>query len=263
MTNAHKHAPGAAITIELRYEPDSLVVEVANDPPPEATDTGRSVVSGGQGLPGLGERTRLIGGTVHARPTAAGGFRLAGVLPYTSPEGGIPSPSPGDATATFVDPTCDLRGQIPAGFLGEGDPVIDGMALPKELARAMSTRRRGRGIAIGCGVVAVIGVLLVITPVIGGFFLMDEFDKATIEPHQYDELRVGQSETEVRKQLPEGDSVLTDGLDKGAPPVPEGAKCLSLNSSESGSRLDMSPVFRFCFRDGELIEKKSFEVEDA
>jgi hypothetical protein len=24
----------------------------------------------------------------------------------------------------------------------------------------------------------------------------------------------------------------------------------------------MSPVFRFCFRDGELIEKKSFEVED-
>ncbi|MZE79054.1 two-component sensor histidine kinase, partial [Streptomyces sp. SID5475] len=32
LTNAHKHAPGAPITVQLRYEPDSLVVEVANGP---------------------------------------------------------------------------------------------------------------------------------------------------------------------------------------------------------------------------------------
>ena len=32
LTNAHKHAPGASIAIGLRYEPDSLVVEVANGP---------------------------------------------------------------------------------------------------------------------------------------------------------------------------------------------------------------------------------------
>ncbi|WP_189302942.1 sensor histidine kinase [Streptomyces albospinus] len=262
LTNAHKHAPGAPITIELRYEPDSLVVEVANGPAPETAGTGRSVVSGGQGLTGLGERTRLMGGMVHAGPTADGGFRLAGVLPYTSPEGGVPSPVPGDAATTFVDPTGDFRQQTRAGSLGEGDPVMDGIGLPKELAKAMSRSKTSSGIAIGCGVAALIALLLVIAAVVGGILLLGEADKAMIEPKRYDAVKVGQSEAEVRKQLPQGDSFLTDDLDKGAPPVPEGAKCLSLNSTESGSSWRKDPVFRFCFKEGTLIEKKSFEVRN-
>ncbi|MEV0373852.1 histidine kinase [Streptomyces sp. NPDC050636] len=260
LTNAHKHAPGASITIELRYEPDSLVVEVANGPVPETADTGRSVVSGGQGLTGLGERTRLIGGMVHAGPTADGGFRLAGVLPYTSPEGGAPSPSLGDATTTFVDPTGDFRQQTSAGYLGEGDPVIDWNGLPKELAKAMSTNKRSSGVAVGCGVAALVALLLVIAAAVGGIFLVGESEKAMIEPKQYNAVKVGQSEAEVRDKLPHGESFLTEGLDKGAPPEPKGAKCLSLNSTESGSSWDKDPVFRFCFKDGKLIEKKSFEV---
>lgn len=76
LTNAHKHAPGASISIGLRYEPDSLVVEVANGPVAEPMPSG--VASGGQGLTGLAERARLVGGMVHAGPTADGGFRLAG-----------------------------------------------------------------------------------------------------------------------------------------------------------------------------------------
>ncbi|GFE18717.1 hypothetical protein Sgleb_67640 [Streptomyces glebosus] len=151
LTNAHKHAPGAPITIELRYEPDPLVVEVANGPVPETTDDGLSVVSGGQGLTGLRERARLVGGMVHVGSTADGGFRLAGVLPYTAPERGATSSPPGDGTATFVDPTGDFRQQIAAGPPGEADPVIDWNGSPKELAKAMSTQKRSSGIAIGCG----------------------------------------------------------------------------------------------------------------
>ncbi|WP_405844982.1 histidine kinase [Streptomyces platensis] len=261
LTNAHKHAPGAPITIELRYEPDSLVVEVANGPVPEPTDDGRSVVSGGQGLTGLRERARLVGGMVHVGSTADGGFRLAGVLPYTAPERGATSSSPGDGTATFVDPTGDFRQQIAASPPGEADPVIDWNGSPKELAKAMSTQKRSSGIAIGCGVAALLALLLVAGLLVGGAFLMTEVDKAMIEPKEYKAVKVGQSETTVRKQLPEGSSVLTEGLDKGAPPVPEGAKCLSLNSSELGSSWEKEPVFRFCFKDGKLIEKKSFEVK--
>ncbi|MCX5446553.1 histidine kinase [Streptomyces libani] len=208
LTNAHKHAPGASITIELRYEPDSLVVEVANGPAPGTADDGRSVVSGGQGLTGLGERARLVGGMVHVGPTADGGFRLAGVL-----------------------------------------------------TKAMSTDKRSSGIAIGCGVAALIALLVVIGVVVGGVFLMKEMDTVMIEPKEYAAVKVGQSEAEVRKRLPDGSSFLAEGLDKGAPPVPEGAKCLSLNSSEFGSSWEKDPVFRFCFKDGKLIEKKSFEVK--
>ncbi|MFC5169949.1 sensor histidine kinase [Streptomyces mutomycini] len=258
MTNAHKHAPGAAITIGLRYEPDSLVVEVANGPAEEPVSG--SVASGGQGLTGLEERARLVGGMVHAGPTADGGFRLAGVLPYTSPGDGFPSPPPGDVMATFVAPTNDFRAQRAKGSAGESDPVTDWNGFPKELARTMSRTKRGNGIAIGCGVAALVVVLLVIATIVGGIFLMREADSAMIEPKQYEAVTVGQSESEVREQLPSGDSFLNSEMGKGAPPEPKGSTCLTLLSTEFGSDLDAEPVFRFCFKDGKLIEKKSFET---
>lgn len=258
LTNAHKHAPGASITIGLRYEPDSLVVEVANGPAVEPVSG--SVASGCQGLTGLEERARLVGGMVHAGPVADGGFRLAGVLPYTSPGDGFPSPPPDDATATFVAPTNDFRAQSSKGSAGESDPVTEWNEFPKELARTMSRTKRGNGIAIGCGVAVLVAVLLVIGVVVGGIFLMREADAAMIEPKQYEAVEVGRSESEVRKQLPSGDSILNSDMGKGAPPEPEGSTCLTLLSTEFGSDLDAEPVFRFCFKDGKLIEKKSFET---
>lgn len=249
LTNAHKHAPGASIAVGLRYEPDSLVVEVTNRP--AARPAPGSVATGGQGLTGLEERVRLVDGMVHAGRTADGGFRLAGVLPYTSA---------GGADATFVAAPDDFRAQHPLGSFGESDPVIDGNGLPKELARAMSRNKRGSGIAIGCGVVALVAVVLTAGLIVGGVFLFREADEAMIEPKQYDAVKVGQSEAEVRGRLPGGDSFLTSGMEKGAPPVPEGAQCLTLLSTELGSSWEAEPVFRFCFKDGELVEKKSFEV---
>ncbi|WP_405812481.1 histidine kinase [Streptomyces sp. NBC_01520] len=259
LTNAHKHAPGAAITIGLRYEPDSLVVEVANGPAVEPVSG--SVASGCQGLTGLEERARLVGGMVHAGPTADGGFRLAGVLPYTSPGDGFPSPPPGDVLATFVAPTDDFRAQNAKGSAGESDPVTDWNGFPKELARTMSRTKRGNGIAIGCGVAVLVAVLLVIGLVVGGIFLMREADSAMIEPKQYEAVKVGQSEAEVRDQLPSGESFLNAETGKGAPPEPEGSTCLTLLSTEFGTGWDAEPVFRFCFKDGKLIEKKSFETK--
>lgn len=81
LTNAHKHAPGAAVEVALHYEPDALVVEVVNAPP-AAPSAPAVPVSGSQGLAGLRERARLVGGMVRARATGDGGFRVAGVLPY-------------------------------------------------------------------------------------------------------------------------------------------------------------------------------------
>ena len=145
--------------------------------------------------------------------------------------------------------------------MDEGGPVMNGNGL-KELAKAMS-RKNGSGVAIGCGMAVLIPLLLVIAAVgIGGYILLDKAEKARIEPKQYDAVKVGQSEAEIRKQLPKENSFVTDGLEMGAPPVPQGADCLSLTSRESSNNPDMEPVFRFCFKDGKLIEKKSFEVEN-
>ncbi|MDF6019582.1 histidine kinase [Streptomyces sp. JH34] len=258
LTNAHKHAPGASIVVGLLYEPDSLVVEVTNGPAAEPVS---GVPSGRQGLTGLEERARLVGGMVHVGPTPDGGFRLAAVLPYTAQGGDPASPSHDDALTTFVAATDDFRAQNPAGRPGDSEGVIERNGLPKELARAVSRTKRGNGIAIGCGVAALAGVVLVGALVAGGIYLMREADKGMIEPKQYDAVKVGQSEAEVRAQLPGGDSLLRPGSLADAPAEPEGSTCLVLLSTEFGSSMQTEPVFRFCFKDGRLIEKKTFEIE--
>lgn len=78
LTNASKHAPGAAVQVTVKYEPDALVVEVRNNP-------SRSGSSGGEpgvGLIGLSERVRVAGGILHVGALPSGGFRIAAVLPY-------------------------------------------------------------------------------------------------------------------------------------------------------------------------------------
>jgi signal transduction histidine kinase len=259
LTNALKHAPGAPIVVELRYEPDSLVVEVANGPVPAAADGGRRlVVSGGQGLTGLQERARLVGGMVHAGPAAGGGFRVAGVLPYGSAERAGPAPR----VTTFVEATNDFRGQSEGARPGDGGAVIDWSGPPekqKELDLAMGSKKKG--IAIGCGAALVIIVGLGALAVWGIAKLWDESDKAMIEPSVYKSVKVGDTETAVRGKLPDGESFLTDGLRDKGPAKPKGADCLVLLSTEIPDNLDDEPLFRFCFRDGKLIEKQSYTVK--
>ncbi|MFI6470613.1 sensor histidine kinase [Streptomyces sp. NPDC050516] len=248
LTNAYKHAPGAPISVELRYEPDSFVVEVVNGVVDRAAaDQAGEVVSGGQGLTGLHERARLVGGMVHTGSTDDGGFRVAGVLPYGAAE-----------TATFVDAPDDFRQQSPAPPLGDGGPVVDWNIAEKELG--MGGRNRAGGVALGCGIAVGAVVLLAIAAGVGLFFLAGSAEKGMIDPSQYDRIKVGTSEAEVRNELPSGDTVLTSGLAGKGPAEPEGSQCLVLMSSDTGEGLKTEPVFRFCFKDGKLIEKKSYEV---
>jgi signal transduction histidine kinase len=77
LTNAAKHAPGAAVDITLRVQDDQLVVEVVNATPPSRPP--RSA-DGGYGLVGLDERVRLVGGSLQAQPTDDG-FAVTARLP--------------------------------------------------------------------------------------------------------------------------------------------------------------------------------------
>ncbi len=78
LTNASKHAPGAAVQVTVKYEPDALVVEVRNNP----SRNGSAGRDPGVGLIGLTERVRLAGGMLHVGSLPSGGYRLAAVLPY-------------------------------------------------------------------------------------------------------------------------------------------------------------------------------------
>ncbi|MCZ7459175.1 sensor histidine kinase [Streptomyces sp. WMMC940] len=248
LTNAYKHAPGAPITVDLRYEPDSFVVEIVNG---TASNTIGHVVSGGQGLTGLHERARLVGGMVHAGPVPDGGFRVAGVLPY-----GIGEASP------FVDSTDDLRRQPAKTPYGDGVPVMDRTVSESEWTMGgRDGHSRSSGVAMGCGIALGVVMLLGVAVLVGVFFLVGSLEKGMIEPSEYQAIKVGTAEKTVRDQLPSGDTIATEGLDGKGPTEPEGSRCLVLMSSEIGESLDAEPVFRFCFKDGKLVEKKSYEVK--
>ncbi|RKN46711.1 sensor histidine kinase [Streptomyces hoynatensis] len=77
LTNAAKHAPGRPVVVRMAWEPDALLLTVANPAAGPPGDGPR----GGHGLAGLGERARAAGGFVDHGLTEEGEFRLFAMLP--------------------------------------------------------------------------------------------------------------------------------------------------------------------------------------
>jgi signal transduction histidine kinase len=75
LTNARRHAPGAAVDVELRYDGDLLRLRVRdNGPGPAARRTGH-------GLLGMRERAAAAGGSLRTGDAPGGGFRIEAQLP--------------------------------------------------------------------------------------------------------------------------------------------------------------------------------------
>jgi signal transduction histidine kinase len=79
LTNATKYAPGATRAITLAFAAHTTTLTVTNGP----AATGRSDLAGGtgMGLVGMRERVALLGGTVAAGPTPAGGWTVELEIP--------------------------------------------------------------------------------------------------------------------------------------------------------------------------------------
>ncbi len=80
VTNAVKHAPGAPIDITIQGNVGTVSVDVVNGPP-KSVPSALAAAGGGHGLAGMRERAARCGGTFHAGPTAAGGWRVTAALP--------------------------------------------------------------------------------------------------------------------------------------------------------------------------------------
>jgi signal transduction histidine kinase len=80
LSNAMKHAPGAAVSVEIGYRTDELRLRVVNGPGTAPRPVAES--GGGHGLVGMRERVIMLGGTLAAGPEPDGGFAVAAVLPF-------------------------------------------------------------------------------------------------------------------------------------------------------------------------------------
>jgi signal transduction histidine kinase len=87
LTNTRRHAPGAAVDVELRYGDDALHLRIRdNGPGPARRQAPGGPVpaeapGGGHGLLGMRERALAVGGSLRTGAAAGGGFLVAADLP--------------------------------------------------------------------------------------------------------------------------------------------------------------------------------------
>ncbi len=84
LTNARRHAPGAAVDVEVRYGDGGLRLRIRDNGPGPA----RTAPAGGHGLPGMRERAAAVGGELRAGAATVGGFLVEARLPGTCETGG-------------------------------------------------------------------------------------------------------------------------------------------------------------------------------
>lgn len=77
LTNARRHAPGAAVDVELHYTGDTLRLRVRDNGPGLTEDTRTN----GHGLHGMRERAISVGGELRTGRAAGGGFVVEATLP--------------------------------------------------------------------------------------------------------------------------------------------------------------------------------------
>jgi signal transduction histidine kinase len=81
LTNALKHAHGAATEITVDWAPDTIALEVRDRGGARA-----GVANGGHGLVGMRERVRLYGGELETGPLPDGGWTVRATLPCAARE---------------------------------------------------------------------------------------------------------------------------------------------------------------------------------
>ena len=77
LTNTIKHASAAQADVTIRYAPDAVELEVADDGHGE----GKALPAGGHGLVGMRERVSMYGGELETGARAGGGYAVHARLP--------------------------------------------------------------------------------------------------------------------------------------------------------------------------------------
>jgi len=85
LTNARRHAPGAAVDVELRYTTDALRLRIRDNGPGPSLASALAPVpareAGGHGLAGMRERAAAAGGDLQTGAAPGGGFLIEATLP--------------------------------------------------------------------------------------------------------------------------------------------------------------------------------------
>jgi signal transduction histidine kinase len=91
LTNVVRHAGASRAEVTVTHHDGRVVVEVTDDGragPTDGSGAGsgnRNGAGSGQGILGMRERARALGGSLEAGPRPGGGFRVQATLPVGTP----------------------------------------------------------------------------------------------------------------------------------------------------------------------------------
>lgn len=246
LTNAARHAPGAAVTVDVTHGAEESRVAVENGPPSEGTahrtdgrpTAGRTAggrTVGGRGLVGLDERVRLAGGTFSCGPTPDGGFAISARLPRTRP--------------------AQARTQAPAL---SPQPSVSPSLSPHEPLSPHEQHRRARR-ALGRTLLVATAVCAPATALLGGalaWWDMLVTERSVLAAEDFARLRPGQDRAEIAAYLP-GEQTAHRPAHSPPPPTGHGTTCeyyamtADLFDDRSGD------AYRLCFRAGTLVSAEA------
>ncbi|MFJ9575573.1 sensor histidine kinase [Streptomyces sp. NPDC101191] len=231
LTNVHRYAPDAHVTVSVTHQDGSVRVAVRNGAPPAPpaplTGIGTGPLTGigtGRGLTGLRERVELLGGAFDAAPLPSGGFRVDASVPTEPDDSSVPDPVP--APARWAP-------GAPSGGPGEdGDAGRPGLP-PERLTAHRLT------LALGLGALSVLMVL-------GVAFVYASAPHRDAGPRPLP--RVGMTYDEVSAAGVLDNAAVRAAATGHEPPRPTGtAGCVYPFAGATESRPGALTVARYCF----------------
>ncbi|TLS40834.1 ATP-binding protein [Streptomyces montanus] len=220
LTNAARHAPGAAVTVAVRRDAGGTTASVTNG---RATQTS-APSSGGTGLTGLRAAVEGVGGRFEAGPHKDG-FRVTAYVPDEEEEAAHLQANPHPHPHPYAQPSEPPNKPSPLNKPNKPNTLLV------------------LGGALAVGVVFLCGA-----------FAWYAYTKthSVLKPGDYAELRLGTSLDEAERILP--DRTVSDPPVDRAPAAPKGADCRYYRAS--GELLVSVEHFRLCFdRRGTLVAK--------
>ncbi|MEV7271387.1 sensor histidine kinase [Streptomyces bacillaris] len=236
LTNAVKHAPGAAVRIRLTHRDDRTTVRVTNSPPPEgASPAAPPAPGGGHGLTALRERVQLVGGTLRTGPYGDGGYEVCAVLP-DAVGGRRPSDGPYAPQGPFP-PHGPYAPQGPDQDYGPLHGLAD------------ARRRTRRRFVVAFAVPAALGAVMLVSAAL----LAHQLTACVLRPADFAGLRTGRTSTELARVLPERQFPYVPDRVADDHPEPPGTVCAFYRSN--GNLLEQVDIYRLCYADSRLVAK--------
>ncbi|TDU03213.1 signal transduction histidine kinase [Streptomyces sp. 846.5] len=231
LTNVHRYASGAAVTVTIRHEPGRVWAEVRNGAPPHppAATTGLGT---GRGLAGLRERVALLGGELTVGPQPGGGFLVRAVLP--------------------TDPDADPgRGGEGEGTVPAWEPPLSPEAVERPSTDEVVRSRLAGAVAAVLGLAGLGAVLLV------GLSLLQQARPFSGEPPQ-SVVHLGMTPSQLQQVVgPDSPAVRSAAYDR-EPARPSGAtECIFPDTSSTNGN-NLLIITRYCFNDGKLTNISNF-----